>query len=1110
MRCPQCHTDHDLGDRFCESCGAQLGRVCAGCGQPLKPQARFCSHCGTAAADDPERRASDDAVLADAERRQLTVLFCDLVGSTEIASQLDPEDWGDIITQYQRDATAVIGQFGGHVAKYLGDGLLAFFGYPRAHQDEAERAVRAALGLLDAMTHLNERVAAAHSLQLAVRVGIHTGPVVVGSGGCDGTADVFGDTPNVAARVQSAAEPGTVLITAATQRLIAGLFIVQECGAERLKGVREPMVLYRVTEPSGIRGRLAAAAARGLTPFVGRDDERRVLRSRWELTQEGRGQVVVITGEAGIGKSRLVQTLRDDLGTEPHAWIECGGSPYFQNTPFHAVAEMFQTLVGGADEDPALRVDRLERTISVAGVTAAEAVPLLSALLAVPCPDGAVPLLLTPEGRRRKLVATLVAWLFGLARAQPVVLVVEDLQWVDPSTLELLALCGEQAARAPVLLLYTARPEFHVPWPVRSHHTHLTLSRLREPDVYEMIARVAARAAFSRDVLDAVVKRTDGVPLFIEELTKSVLETDGNGAGIPMTLQDSLMERLDRLGTAKEVAQMGAVLGREFPYALLRRLSPLGDAELQAALAQLAHAELLHPRGLPPDATYLFKHALVQETAYGSLLKARRRDLHRHVARLLTEQFPDIAAARPELLAQHYAEAGEVEPAVAAWQEAGDRARERWAFGEAAAHFRRGLELLKSLPDTRERAQQEFRLQLPLAELLSVVVGPGTPEGASPYERVRALASQANSGEWGMVLVGVWAQAYSRAELTTAREVAQQMVASAGRDGSDPFAVWAQLAYGVTLISCGEVHHSHACLQEAIRLYRPEDYRGHPFDPGLHANAMLALTTWHLGRPDQARAQIAEAIRMVRAAGHRYLLTSVHMIQCILSVHLRDAAGARSDADTAIALGTELESPMDVARARVFRGWAVARQGHHEEGIAELEQGISTALNGGARASMALFFTLLAEAHVQSGSRDRALGVVDDALGSGAVEEIDATDLQRLRAELLADAGDLAGAEAALRHTIDLARRQGSRAFELRALTSLARVLVAEGEPRSAYDLLAPVSATFGEGFDTRDLQEAGAMVRQLQYPSSQPHSCRESPPRSVPAFLFSSGSVRD
>jgi class 3 adenylate cyclase len=475
------------------------------------------------------------------ERRHLTVLFCDLVGSTAMAAQLDPEEWRETVAGYHRAAAEAITRFGGYVAKYLGDGVMAFFGYPEAHDNDAERAARAALAILDAVSKLNADPARP---KLSARIGIDSGAVVVGQGaGKD--ADVFGDAPNIAARVEAAAEPGTALITSVTQRLVSGLFVVEDRGAQALKGIERPLQLYRVVRPSGMRGRFAAAAAAGgLTPFIGREDELRLLMNRWDRVREGEGQVVTIMGEAGIGKSRLVQRFREEIAANPYTWLECATAPFFQNTPFYAVADMLQqSFHWDGNQNVEQRLAALEASLALAGIKPNEAVPLIAPLLELPVGAKYPPTSMAPDQQRKRLLATLVAWTFGAAKAQPLVIATEDLHWADPSTLELTQILVEQGATARLLLLYTARPEFRAQWQPRAHHTQITLNRLSAVNVRAMVGEVAAQKALSEETIATVVERTSGVPLFVEELTRSVLESGArlSGREIPVTLHDSLM-----------------------------------------------------------------------------------------------------------------------------------------------------------------------------------------------------------------------------------------------------------------------------------------------------------------------------------------------------------------------------------------------------------------------------------------------------------------------------------------------------------------------------------------------------------------------------------------
>jgi class 3 adenylate cyclase/tetratricopeptide (TPR) repeat protein len=702
MRCSKCGMDNVSNARFCNQCATPLVRRCPNCAFKNSLEAKFCSQCATALETGEAPRVTQPAGALTGERRHLTILFCDLVGSTTLAAQLDPEEWRATVACYQRAAAAAITRFEGEVVRYVGDGIMAFFGYPVAHDNDAERAVRAALGILESIAQFNQQ--SLHA-KLAVRIGIDSGRVVVGMG-TDQTVDAFGDTANIASRVQASAKPDTVMISDATQRLVAGLFIVEDHGAHELKGIERPMQLYRVIRPSGMRGRFeAVAAAGGLTPFVGREDELRSLLSRWERAREGEGQVVTIIGEAGIGKSRLLQRFHEQIAVSSHTWLEAGAGAFFQNTPFYPISEMLRQFIADAPDQIAVLASRL----TAVGLAPGDAVPLLAPLLNLPLPPEYPPSALSAEQQRRRLLATLVEWMLGSARTQPLVIATEDLHWIDPSTLEFVQLLVEQGATARLFLLYTARPEFRGHWPQRAHHTQIRLNRLTTREIRTMITRVATSGVLSDETVTTVVERTGGVPLFVEELTRSVLEGGDakiTGHEIPATLHDSLMARLDRLGSAKEVIQVGAVIGSDFSYELLHAVHPMKATDLQRALSSLSDAELLYVRGIAPDATYQFKHALIRDAAYEALLKSRRKELHLRVARTLDEKFNVLKETHPEVLARHWVEAGDGAKAVQYLNLAGEQAAMRAAHTEAIAHFSEALDGLERLPLPLDEAQR--------------------------------------------------------------------------------------------------------------------------------------------------------------------------------------------------------------------------------------------------------------------------------------------------------------------------------------------------------------------------------------------------------------------
>jgi class 3 adenylate cyclase len=666
---------------------------------------------------------------AEAERRQLTVMFIDLVGSTTLSQQLDPEDYHARVVIYQDACRQVIARYDGHIAQYLGDGVLAYFGYPTAHEEDAARAVRSGLEIVTAVSQL------AYTPPLQVRIGIHTGPVVVGEIGAGERTErlALGETPNLAARVQGVAEPDTVVMSEATQRLVHGLFECQDLGTQTLKGISTPVSVYRVIGESTAQSRFEVAVGAGLTPLVGREEELGLLQRRWTQAKAGAGQVVLLSGEPGIGKSRLVQELKEQLAHEGVIRIEFRCSPYHQNSALYPLIDHLQRLLRFAHEDtPAAKLEKLQHTLSHYRFPQADTFPLLAALLSLPHPEGHPPLTVSSQKQKEKTQAALVAWLVEEAERQPVYNTWEDVHWADPSTLEVLTLFLDQVPTTQLLALLTFRPEFPPPWGNRSHLSQLTLSRLERSQVEAMVERVTDGKALPPEVVQQIVAKTDGVPLFVEELTKTVVESgllttvqdhyELRGPlpplAIPSTLQDSLRARLDRLAPVKEIAQMGAVLGREFSYELLHAVSSLDEATLQHGLRHLVKAELVYQRGLLPQAHYLFKHALIQDTAYQSLLKSTRQQLHQQVAQVLAERFIETVEAQPELLAHHYTEAGFIEQALPYWQQAGERANQRSAYVEAVAHLTKGLELLTALPDTPKHTQQELTLQLALGAAL--------------------------------------------------------------------------------------------------------------------------------------------------------------------------------------------------------------------------------------------------------------------------------------------------------------------------------------------------------------------------------------------------------
>ena len=1098
MRCSKCGAENPESNKFCGDCGAALENRCPQCGADNLSGKRFCGDCGAALAatgtptqsSSPARPTAEvrvptwpsgAATSPDGERRHLTVLFSDLVGSTEIAAHLDAEDWREIAAQYQRTAAAAVTRFGGHVAKYLGDGMMVYFGWPEAHEDDAERAVRAGLAVVDDVDAMNGRLADEYKVKLSVRVGIQTGSVVVGQGGGEG-ADVFGDAPNVASRVQSAAEPDSVLITAAVHELVAGLFVVEDRGAHQLKGIERPVQLYRAIQPTVARRRTHRPASRIQTPFVGRDDDMRLLLSRWERAREGQGQLVLVMGEPGIGKSRLVEEFRARIRDDRHVWVECAGEQLFQSTPFHAVTQMLeQGLSWRGDESPEERVTQLELRLQRAGLKLGEAVPLIAEMLNLPVPDKYPALMFAPEQKRKRLLANLATWVLNVSSLQPMVIAMEDLHWVDPSTLELTQMLVEQAATAQLMLLYTARPELRASWPMRAHHTQITLNRLNERHTREMVAGVVARAALAQDLIDTLVKRTDGVPLFTEELTRLILEGEGPAVArkIPATLHDSLTARLDRLGPAREVAQLGAVIGREFSHELLQAVSPLNERELESALEKLVDAELIYARGVAPEATYQFKHALIQDAAYEALLKSRRRELHRQVAQTITEKFAAMAQALPQVVARHWTEAGEAELALTAWNRAANLAFERHAFVEAEEEYRQGLAILRTFPESRNRDERELDMLNRFAQVLQLSHGFAAREAADTATQAHALAEKCeNIAQLVSRATGSFAAVITSGDLRAASVLADQTLDLAKRDGS-PAVLGCAYACQVTACYCrGDLTGAERHFGSGSSMFEAAGKRhfsvlGSAFGYGGHV-------AWMRGFPDAARERTRQAIIGATDLVNPFELAYAQFIAAGLYLFLRDFEAANSAATTSVKLSDDNGYRLFVSGSRIFLGLSAAAHGDVVDGLAMAESGVRGWTESGARVWTTGYLGLISAAQARAGKISEALESAEHALEANPAELSWRPDAIRMRGELRLRIGLGEAAETDFRDSIALAQKIGAKAWELRSVMSLARLLRDSGRRDEARAMLAEIYNWFTEGFDTADLKDAKALLDEL------------------------------
>ena len=1018
----------------------------------------------------------------DAERRQLTVLFCDLVDSTALASQLDPEELREVVRAYQGACAKVIARFEGHIAQYLGDGLLVYFGYPLAHEDDAQRAVRAGLGIVEAMRGLNTRLEQERGVHLAVRLGIHTGLVVVGEvgGGTRQEQLALGETPNLAARLQGIAAPDTLVISAATLPLLGGFFACRSLGTPLLKGFAQPPEVYQVLYESTARSRLDAVGSAGLTPLVGREQEVRLLLERWAQVKDGMGQVVFLSGEAGIGKSRLVQMLKEHVAAEPQVWLTpCQCSPYYQNSALYPLIDLLERVALRFDreESPEQKLSKLEGHLVQYGLELVEAVPLFTSLLSLPLPANYAPLNLPPTQQKQKTLHALLTILLRIATQQPLLFIMEDLHWVDPTTLELLNLLVDQGPTTSILALFTFRPDFSPPWTGRSHLTQVTLPRLPRRQAAEMTGQVAHSKALPSEVVEQIVAKTDGVPLFVEELTKMVMESgllqeredryELTGPlpplAIPTTLHDSLMARLDRLATVKSMAQLGATLGREFSYALLQAVAPWDEATLRRGLQQLVEAEFLYQQGLPPQATYLFKHALIQEAAYQSLLRSTRQQYHQRIAQVLAERFPDTTETQPELLAHHYTEASLREQAIGYWQRAGERAIQRSAYAEAIAHLTKGLNLLQSLSPIPERLQQELVLQTTLGSALVVAKGQGAPEVGQVYARARELCRQVGeTPQLFPILFGLWRFYLVRAQYQTAQELAVQCLSLAQRVDDPALLLQAHFGLGVTLVWLGEMAPARAHLEQGIALYNPQEHRALAFrtgiDPGLWCLSYVAFALWVLGYPDQAMRRSHEALTLAQEVPHPPSLAAVLAYVAITHTFRRDVHATREQAEATMVLANAQGFPQSLALGRLHQGWALGAQGQGVEGIAQIRQALAAWQAMGAEMYQPWYMATLAEAYGNYGQPEEGLCLLTEALAmaDNNREGFFEAELYRLKGELWLRQAmpDAAQAERCFRQALAVAQRQQGKSWELRAAMSLSHLWQLQGKrsrgPRAA------------------------------------------------------------
>ena len=1091
----------DLTELDLEKLGLPLGHR----KRLLKAITNVTARVDLAGASSPAQRTLQPAAESVAERRQVTVVFSDLVGSTALSARMDPEDLREIMSAYQKCVAETVQRFGGFVAKYMGDGVLVYFGYPQAHEDDAERAVRAGLELIQAVRGLKSGTA------LQTRVGIATGMVVVGDLIGSGSAQeqtVVGETPNLAARLQGIAEPNTVVIAESTRRLLGNLFDLQDLGGRDLKGIGSLVKAWAVLRPASVESRFEALHASALTELVGREEELELLLRRWSRAKSGEGQVVLLSGEAGIGKSRLTAALLERLASEPHTRLRYFCSPQHTDSAFYPIISQMERAAGFVHDDiPQAKLDKLDAVLAQTS-TSSQEVALFAEMLSLPN-DGRYPALeQDPQRRRQRTLEALNLQMEVLSRSNPVLMIVEDVHWSDPTSLETFGRTVDRLASHRVLLIVTFRPEFESPWIGRPHVTALTINRLAQRDIDVMIDGVVGNKSLPASIRKDIIERTDGIPLFVEEMTRAVLEAESEGAAgraiaaapspttaVPASLHASLMARLDRLGSAKEVAQIGAVIGREFSHAVLAAVISKPEAELGSALDRLVQAGLLFRQGVPPHATYLFKHALVQDAAYGTLLREPRRALHARIVEVIESEFADVVESHPELLARHCTEAGQIEKAVQLWGKAGRRSLDRSALVEAIEQFTRALRLIETLPSTPALRREAIKLQVAVIAPLTYVKGPAAPETKAAAERGQLLIEQADAlGEppedpllLFSVLHSYWNANLIDVEGGVLRELATKFLGLAKRRGAAVPLMIGHRIMGVSMTITGDLTQGRTHFNRAIAFHDPATHHllATQFnqDVGVAILSWRHVAVWLLGYPTAALTDLNRALNDAHAIQQAATSMFTQAWAAFTQMQCGNYPEASMQLDQVMTLAEKKGSFWTVP-AMILRGLLLALTGKTSDAIQVLTSTLVASQQTRSSLLRPLRLSYLAEAYADAGRFDDGWRCIDEAKTA-----IESSGERWFQAETDRVAGEIAlklpipdatKARGYFERALAVSRQQKAKSLELRAATSMARLWRDQGKRSEARDVLSPAYGWFTEGFDTRDLKEAKALLQEL------------------------------
>jgi class 3 adenylate cyclase/tetratricopeptide (TPR) repeat protein len=1031
----------------------------------------------------------------EAEFRQITVMFCDLEGSTQLSQKLDPEDLQKLIDAYRRECSTAIKRYGGEVARYFGDGVMAFFGWPDAFEDNAPRAIHAALEIISAVTKISGPAT------LACRVGVCSGPVVVGeiaNSTASWSMDAVGETPNVAARLQALAAINTVLISESTRRLVSAAFDLQDLGLQELKGITEPIRIYRVLAAKTAASRFEAAHSGSLTPLVGRSSELSLLLDRWKKVKEGDGQVILLSGIPGVGKSRLLHELKVHIQEEPHLLLHHQCSPYHSHSAFFPVIEQIEQAAQlTAREVDTEKIAKLQKYLPRS--TSTEQLLLIANLLSISIENHRELSGLTPQQIKNRTISTLADTLLAFSLQRTVLCIFEDAHWLDPSTLELLELIISRIGHACVLLIVSCRPEFRPSWLAHGNITIHSLTRLSHAEVETMIRDVLRGGSIPQQLVDQIIEKADGVPLFIEELTSSTLSAplgtrrtsehtaQPGSLRVPETLSDALMERLDRVAPSRRVAQIAAVIGREFSNDLLSAASQIDEGDMRSALSLLEEADIIYRVGISPFVRFAFKHVLLRDAIYDSLLRSKRQQIHADIAAILKRDFPELAENQPEVLAYHYQEAGNHQLAIQCWFESGQRALSRSANVEAIANFRKALHLLSVLPETPERIKQEIDVQLALGIPLIAVQGYAAAETRAAFSRARALCLRlGNVPEYFQALFGLWGNSWMAGNNQDALHMANEFQ-SRSQALSDPVLLMvAHRVMGSTLLTVGDFHSSANHFEETIRLSAGRDrrplYNLFMVEPQAASLLLLSWDLWFLGYPDRSLSRVSEALALSEDLHHPYTVAFAHYMTSVVHLLRGDAARALESAQKSYEMSQEQRFSLYEILSKISRGRAMGDLGQHEEARAEIASGIDDARRNNVGFMLPMMDSWLAEAHAGIGENERALSIVERTLAD--IGDVTGrswqAELHRQKAYILLtlNPSNVGEAESHLKKSIEVARGQNAKSLELRAATSLAELWRTQGRPNEARTLLEPVCRWFQEGSETTDLRRARAALK--------------------------------